>query len=248
MNKTLIYAICSLCGALPLAACGEDDSGGTTAGSGGGPGAAVDGSTGGQGSTPVDGEWAGIYALDVPASYWTEPPGAGAEIGAFVPRFLFNVSGSTVTLATANDSVQDPCTPTAVVESSVTPPQFKVGPLDYQMHLVNTVNHSQVNALVRNLTIANVLPPVDDAGGTLSAVLDAREIYPLFHLVPNPQPSNVCLALESFGAPCEPCPHDGESFCLTLAAARLEAVPAPELAMTAVDAASLGAECAEVIP
>ena len=228
MNKSVIGACWILCGALPLAACSEGDP--------------ADG-------PPSEGTGAtGIYALDVPESFWTDPPGIGADIGAFVPEFLFDVSGTTVTLGTAHQRVQDQCTPTAVVQATVAPPQFVLGPMDYEMHLENAANQAQVNTTIRALTITNVIPPTDDAGGTLSAVLDAREIYPMFHLLTDPQPSAVCSALDEFDAPCEPCPQDGQPFCLTITATRLEAVPAPEIVMGPVDGAGLGAECADVVP
>jgi hypothetical protein len=227
MNETVIYAGLILCSILPLTACGEDG----TSGDG----------TDGMGIA------AGMYVLQVPDSFWTEPPGIGSDIGVFVPEFLFDVSETTVTLGTAKEGVQDPCTPTQVVQATMEDSQVVVGPIDYQMHLVSEANQAHVNTIIRDLTFTNVLPPVDDEGGRLSAALDAREIYPLFHLV-GPDAEAVCAALESFDTECEPCPQDGERFCLTIVAVRLEAAAAPEIEMGPVDGASLGAECADVIP
>ena len=223
MNTRSIWASLVLCSALPVTACSENDAADTL------------------------GVADGMYALDVPDTYWSDPPGIGADIGVFVPRFLFDVSGKEVTLGTAKEGVQDPCTPTAVAPANKKE-QVVVGPIDYQMHLVNETNHAHVNTTIRNLTFADVLPPVGDEGGTLTAVLDAREISPIFHLLPDPKPEDVCAALDDFGAACEPCPQDNQPFCLTIAADRLEAVPAPEMTMGPVDKASLGAECASAVP
>jgi hypothetical protein len=140
------------------------------------------------------------------------------------------------------------CTPTLVTQAVVAPPEFHLGPIDYQMHLVNDANQAQVNTTIRSMTFSNVLPPTDGSEGTMSAVLDAREIYPLFNLIPSPTPDAVCTALDSFDAPCEPCPQDGLPFCLTIGAIALEAVPAPGMTIAPLDAAGLGPECADVIP
>lgn len=261
MNHFMISAGLMLC-TLPLPACGSDDPSGGDSGVGGGtdassatPGMGIGGSMGGPSSTSAMGgggsaapvEWAGVFALDIPEPYWTSPPGIGGEIGSFVPRFLFNLSGTAVTLGTAHEALQDPCTPTQVPPAVVAKPAFALGPTDFQMNLFNSSNQARVNAIIRNLTITNILPPTD-VGGTLTAVLDAREIYPLFHLLPDPDPTTVCSALASFGAPCEPCPQDGQLFCLTIVAERLEAVPAPEIAMGMVDSSTLGPACADFNP
>ncbi len=254
MKKTLIYTGSILCGALTLAGCGEEDPAGDDSGVGGAsdtlgmaPATGTGGASGGEVASPATVEWAGVFALDVPEPFWIQPQGIGSDIGAFVPRFLLNISGATVTLGTAAESVQDACTPTLSVQATVVKPQFMLGPVDYLMHLSNPENLAQVNTIVRNLTITNVLPPTE-AGGTLSAVLDAREIYPMFHLLGNPSPTSVCAALESFGAPCEPCPQDAQPYCLTVVADRLEAVPAPQIAMQDLPSTSLGPGCQDFIP
>jgi hypothetical protein len=260
MKKTVTLTRMVLCALLPLAtlACssgGEATQQQETAGIGGGvaittPGtgaaAAVDPS-----ATEAAAPWAGVYTLEAPAPYWSEPENIGSEIGLFVPIFLLNVSGETVTLGTATADetteviTQDPCTSTQVVTAQVAQPSFQLGPIDYQMHLVN--DPVRVNATIYQLTMTNVLPPTE--GGELSAILDAREVYPLFTALGKPTAETVCAALESFGAPpCAPCPQDGALYCLAIRAIALEAKARPDLVVATVDSATGGEQCADSNP
>jgi hypothetical protein len=234
MNKKLVKSMLILGMGLQLSACGAEGAG--------------DDPEGAPSNATAQDTWAGKYALTIPPSFWDEPPGIGSDIGVFVPEFLFDVQGSAVTMATMEAGVQQTCTPTLMAQAAIAAPQFVVGPVDYPMHLVNEVNGARVNTTIRSVTFTNVLPPTDAAGGTMSAVLDAREIYPLFHLIPMPTADAVCMGLAEFDVTCEPCPQDGLPFCLTIAANALEAVPAPDQVLTLRDAASLGPECANSIP
>jgi hypothetical protein len=232
MKKTVIQASLIGCVGLLLSGCGPED---------GEPAGAAS-------SANSEAAWSGVYSLTILPNFWVEPRGIGKDIGTFVPDFLFDVQGSTVTLATSESGAQQMCTPTLTTQAVVSPPEFVLGPVPYQMHLVNEVNQAHVNTIVRNVTFTNVLPPVDAAGGTMSAVLDAREIYPLLHLIPMPTPDALCTALANYDAPCEPCPQDGLPFCITIVAEGLEAVPASDQANAPLDAGSLGPECANAFP
>lgn len=183
------------------------------------------------------------YLLEIPPENWSEPAGIGSEIGAFVPKFLFRVdeADGTVLLGTAtSDDVQDPCNPT--VEASLEGEQ--VGPVAFPVHLVDAENDITVDATIHELQMTSVLPD-GSQDGEFSAVMDLQELYPLFVLVTNPTPDTICAALDSFGAPCEPCPFDESSkYCLTLRAVALEASAASDIEMRAIPSGG-DASCSE---
>jgi hypothetical protein len=190
------------------------------------------------------------YLLDVPNTSWSKPtPRIGSEIGDFVPNFVLEVSkgeGSqlAVTLGTAVDGAQDLCNPTTVVNADADYPSIQVGPSEFPLHIKHLTADVTVNATAYDLSLTDVLPNKDTASreGVLSATLDTRELYPLFTLLPAPSPESVCAALESFDAPCQPCPADRELFCLTIQANYLGAIET-SLALEAVEAANVDASC-----
>ncbi len=59
-------------------------------------------------------------------------------------------------------------------------------------------------------------------GGTLSGIIDTR---PMAVLVGGSDPGTVCATVISLGIVCEPCPSDGERYCLSLLA---DQITAPE--------------------
>src|SRR5690606_13197349 len=150
----------------------------------------------------------------------------------------------TITSADVNGT-QEMCTATTTVAATTGGPYpgVQIGPVDFPVHLKNQNDSTiQVNAIIRGLTITNVLPgaaPAED--GELVATMDMREIYPMFTLLSNPDANSVCNALESFEAPCEPCP-DGQLYCLTITAILLGATEAAS-AVTPVAAGTQPATC-----
>lgn len=179
-------------------------------------------------SEPKD-PWDGnTYLLEVPKNNWSEPRGIGDEIGEFVPFFMLQATadddgGYTIKIGTSNsEAEQDLCTPTSVFEAtSGAKGEITIGPGDFPVHLQHVSEDVAVNATIHDLTISNVFPPAEE--GELTAIMDIRELYPLFTLIPDPSTETVCNALESFEAPCEVCPFDGKAFCLSLKAVRLGA-------------------------
>jgi hypothetical protein len=202
------------------------------------------GSGSGGGTPSKDAPWVGnTYALTIPSANWTQPPGVGGDIGAFVPQFLIGVSQSsgdtmTVTLGTATNgaddaavTTQDPCNVTTqvAVDGSGYPNATITAPA-FPLRIVNTAFKPAVvvDTTARNFTLTNVLP---DGGttaenGTLSVVLDISELYPLFNLVPTQSRTKdgVCEVLANAGATCTTCPTTGQPYCLTLKASQLGAV------------------------
>lgn len=203
--------------------------------------------------------WEGnTYLLEVPSGNWTEPRGIGRDIGPFVPRFLIRVDGASdgtidVTLGTAvrETETQEMCNPTHPVQGSIDAEMnVQIGPTDFPVHLKHTTEPIQVNATIREISFTNVLPSdgQTEGQGQLIAVMDFREVIDLFTLLAVPEPMAACNALEStFDAPCEACPQDDESFCLSLTAEELVAAEST-IDMQDVAASSLGAECENMSP
>lgn len=211
----------------------------------------------GSGDTP--GPWENrTYLLDVPPVNWSEPAQIGDEMGAFVPDFLIRVEQSegdvhTVMLGAADDSgAQDLCNPTARVQTSAQPyPSVQIGPTDFTLRLRyvadDPADSVTVYATARGFTMTNVLPDgaVPAEEGELTAIMDAREVYPLFHILPDPNPDTVCDALASFDATCAPCPQDGETYCLALTARYLGANEIADIDLEQVDVGSVDPSCME---
>jgi len=211
------------------------------------------------GSDGTSAGWQGrTYVLDVPPANWSEPEQVGDEMGGFVPDFLIQVEESdgdvhTVTLGAADTTgAQDTCNPTTRVQTVAQPyPSVQIGPTDMMLRLQwvadDPAESVTVLATGRGLTMTNVLPDGDVPAeeGELTATMDAREVYPLFHILPDPNPEAVCNALASFEATCGPCPHDGENFCLALTARYLGATEVADVDLEQVDADSLDPSCTE---
>ena len=196
--------------------------------------------------------WVGqTYLLEIPSTRWSEPPELGTEIGEFVPQFVLDVqssSGTTldVMVGTAKDGQQQMCNPTAHLEgTSAAPPEVQIGPGEFPIYLRNEDHDITVNATVHDLTITNVLPDGETLAeeGELQAVMDVRELYPMFVLLMSPTPDRVCTAMEDVVGGCEPCPHDGETYCLTIKATYLGATQLTDFALEPVDASSVDASC-----
>jgi hypothetical protein len=176
-------------------------------------------------------DWEGkTYLLRTVDADWATPRGIGKDIGPYVPGFLLHVDSATgnevgVTVGTvpaAGPDEQDPCTATqAITGMSAAAPSISIGPTDFTSYLVN--GDYAVNAHIRGLQFSNVLPGGTD--GTLTATLDFREVVNLLTLLATPDPNTACTALEQSGdATCEPCPQDGQPYCLTIVATPVEAV------------------------
>ncbi len=178
---------------------------------------------------PGPGYWVDrTYVVTVPATNWSKPKGIGSDVGAFVPRFAFTITGSTETqvdllVGTAIDTAQDTCTPTSsFTGSSETYPAVRIGPQDFRARVVNDIdaeNPIVVYATLYDLEFVDILPtdvaPAED--GVLRGVIDTRELYSLFSQLPDPTPDTVCAASAAFEAPCTAC-RDGEPYCIELEA------------------------------
>ena len=195
--------------------------------------------------------WEGrTYLLDIPSTSWSEPAGVGRDIGEFVPQFLITLeraSGDTydALLGTAEAGVQNTCNPTTRVEAVARPyPNVEIVAREFPMYLRHVREDVVVTATIRDLSLRNILP--DGAAlaeeGQLTALVDARELYPLFTLIPQPSAAAVCAALAAFDAPCGPCATDDEPFCLALEAVRLGAIEL-EIPVAPVAADTLDPAC-----
>jgi hypothetical protein len=194
------------------------------------------------------------YLLEIPRQDWSEPRQIGDEIGEFVPHFLLQVGGSSegsyeLLMGTADAAgVQDMCNPTTRVETVAKPyPEIQIGPFEFVVRLVGADEVTTVYAALQELTITNILPDGDEPAeeGELQGSVDAREIYPLLHVLLEPSPEAACAAFESFEAACEPCPSDGEVFCLPGKAEFLGATELEDAVVEPIDQESLDPSCLE---
>jgi len=192
------------------------------------------------------------FRMQIAAASWTQPPGWGAEIGDFVPEFVFSTGALAadsleVTIATADATgAQQPCNPTATVTAATSSfPSSVLGPIDFPLYLKHIREDVAVIGTVRSMTLTNVLPGGAAKAGELTGVLDFREIYPMFTVLMPPSPENACNALTDTGVTCEACPQDGEPFCVSIKAVRLDALAGAPMTLApvargSVDAAACG--------
>ena len=245
---TLLIPFCVACSD------GGDDDPGGTAGTGGGGG-----SGGGGSANPYSGK---TYLLEMRDRYWAEPQAAVLEFAPYVHGFILQMSGDSLTSYSARvgtlqlnvddadpppPPVQDLCSPTGTISASST----NIGPDDFKMNIRHLSEDLNAHATVRALTFNNIYPSGTDArAGTFAATLDARDIAHLFtQLVGTgdvPTPTDLCSALETELAdpvPCQPCPHDGETWCLTLTANNFESVESPIALQEVSEATAMSAAC-----
>jgi hypothetical protein len=208
----------------------ESGSGGSSGATGSTPGAA---GTAGRGALPAS-EWDGkTYLVTLMLRHWVEPRGeVVVEFAPYARGFLLEVSGAStdsyrVKLAPLMPDVdetdppptQDPCSPTSSFAASGN----SIGLQAFGMNIRHFREDLNVYATVRSLQFVDALPMngVVSHEARFAATLDARDIAPLFtQLSPNPAPAELCDALASLDlpVPCEPCPHDGASWCVTIEA------------------------------
>lgn len=192
------------------------------------------------------------FRMQISAASWTQPPGWGAEIGDFVPQFVFSTGALTadsleVTIGTTNAAgAQQPCNPTATVAATTSSfPSSQLGPIDFPLYLKHIREDVAVLGTVRGMTLTNVLPGGAAKMGELTGILDFREIYPMFTVLVPPTPEGACTALTDTDVTCEACPHDGEPFCVSIKAVRLDAIAGTPMtlapvALEGIDATACG--------
>lgn len=224
----------ALCLLLPLlTACGGDDGGG-----GDEPGGSFAGQT---------------YLLVIGAGDFG--PGIGTELNIdAVPEFALKVDGSgttyDVTIGTGYTPdggvwAQDMCNPTTHVPATSNPyPGFSLGPVELPIYLKHPVQDASARATAHQFTMTNVLLPegMTEGSGTLSAILDAREIYPVFpQLGVGADADKMCEYLVNNNIDtCMPCPGDSQPYCLTLTASYLGA---PDAAITLTETPGYADTC-----
>jgi hypothetical protein len=183
----------------------------------------------------VTNPWSGTtYLLDIAAEDWYSPRGIGKEIDEYVPNFLLRaddgkVGGFRVSLGAANAAgEQDRCNLTSVVDGKAEPPSSSIGPAAYPLFIQHSSDPVSVVGTIYGLKMTDVLPDGDAISdvGEFEATMDFRALYPLFTVIVDPTADKVCTSLaEDFDSACEPCPTDGEPYCLTVKANRLGATP-----------------------
>jgi hypothetical protein len=186
------------------------------------------------------------YQLVIPLSDWTEPHGVGDIIGYYVPILLFGVTSATpVTIdiigavgATDDDVIQNECVVTTDFTDGVWPDgagQFSIGPTDYQVKIQN------IDAKLWQATSSGRFR-ADGSGfdnGVLAGMLDARELVNFF-VVPLEM---ICVVAAAFGAPCQPCPSDGETYCVGIKAEGYTGEVVPGLTVQKITPEDIGPNC-----
>lgn len=204
-----------------VTACGGDDGGGAADANGGGD------SFAGQ-----------TYLLSIGAGDWG--PGIGQALDAeAVPEFALEVDGAPeaydVTIGTGyipeegGAWQQELCNPTSHWPAKSDPyPGFALGPIDLPMYFRHPIQEASAKATAYQFSMTNLLLPegVSATSGTLSAIVDAREIYPVFpQLGPGANQDDLCAyVLNNDIDTCKPCPGAPDQvYCLTLTASYLGA-------------------------
>lgn len=169
------------------------------------------------------------YVLDLQNARIVEPDGIGSVLTSYLTQDILvgveTVSDTKIQMVgaigaeDASPPRQEFCDPTipfpeADFDES---PFFVIGPED------TTLSVAGYSITIGELEISGTFAA--DAsyfgGGTLSGTIDTR---PLDGLVSDTgEPGAVCALATNFGAECEPCPNDGEAYCLTLVADQIVA-------------------------
>lgn len=195
----------------------------------------------GNGNTGSDSFAGQTYLLRIGYGDWGPGIGQNLQDGA-APEFGIKVDGSpdayAVTIGTGYTPdggvwAQETCNPTSHLTAGASPyPGFALGPANLPIYFRHPVQDASARATAYQFTLNNVLAPegVVDGNGTLSAILDAREIYPVFpQLGPTATADDLCRHVASMNIDtCEACPHAPDQvYCLTLTAGYLEAPASP---------------------
>ncbi len=154
----------------------------------------------------------------------TQPAGIGSVLSSYLTTDILmgvnDLSGTSLTLlgAVAQSGVTpdvqntcDPSIPFPVADFSAQP-FFTVGPQ------TTTLSVAGYDVEIDNLQVTGTFASDGTYfdGGTLSGTIDTRPLAPLIDSSGNE--GAICDLAVNFGASCEPCPSDGQPYCLTLVA------------------------------
>jgi hypothetical protein len=184
--------------------------------------------------------WIGrTFLLDTPAvsnSRWKKPPAAGQVLINYAPQFLLAVADGAgndlaVTIATAQEYVQDPCTPTVQTTTRRSDdPHSTISLSAFPMHIVSRdpARPGQSQVTIHDVVFTDVLPG-------LSSAATARLLFTV-------NLATLCPAMAEAGIPCEVCPWDGEPLCQTVELIEVTTQEVP-LPIVPVSASELPAAC-----
>jgi hypothetical protein len=125
------------------------------------------------------------FVLEVATNNWTKPPMA-KQISNYIPQFVIkfgegSATNMPFTLATSKNGAQDPCGPTVTGTTKVEP--FALGPVELPIHPVHPEASKMLsaNTSAHNFALTDVIPDgATAAEGTLTALVDIRDVYKLF--------------------------------------------------------------------
>jgi hypothetical protein len=188
------------------------------------------------GDQPKAEPWIGkTFLLDTPAigsSNWTKPSGlVVGNLGNYgVPQFLFGVEAASgdylvITLAAAQQRKQDMCSPTTqLTVSGAAYPNSTITAAAVPMRILSKdpTNPGQVMTTIQDVTFKDILPGLaSTATSRFVAVFDFTELAPF--VWPGGTAEAICQASGLGGDPCESCPINGVSTCMTFEAVQISA-------------------------
>lgn len=188
-----------------------------------------------------------VYSLNLQDGRIVIPAGVGSVLEQYLEVTLFikvdSASGGTLNMygALADDAgtAQDYCSPTLDFPEAdfSAAPYFAIGPQD------TTIAVAGFEVTIDDLFISGDFAADGSfwGGGVLEGKVDTRPLVDLIE--EGGEEDAVCGIVEGFGVFCEPCPADGEPFCLSIKAVDLGG----EQVSTSVEPISMS-DCHELCP
>ena len=186
------------------------------------------------------------YIFDIPSANWSEPPEFGDEIVKVQPLLAFEIVAIDEAhltfdafMGAAKDGVQDMCNTTATVQGVITDeeePSFILGPMNAQ-DIVFVGPESKALSASHDILITGkfVGDSAELVSGSLEALLDAREIYPLFYETDAASGEALCEMMAEWELPCEECTFDpGVDLCIYFEAEDFTISEMPDLVLTEI--------------
>lgn len=164
------------------------------------------------------------YAFDMSTARWDQPIGFGTLLSLYFTTPILigveSVSGGAVDLLGAQGKRDD--SGMAQVDSEPTwdfpEADFSQAPYFTTVADQITVEFDEVYVPIHDFALSATFAAdgTTMGGGAVSGIGDTRNMGPLLNQPNNP--AAVCNIASGAGAPCEPCPDDGEPYCLRLSA------------------------------
>ncbi len=189
---------------------------------------------------PIDGGPSALqgrtYSLDIGSADWLEPGGVAPLLTLFFDTpTLIGVPLANPSQLHLSFAIGDEDDDGNITQDDQPPIPFPVVDFSQQPYF-------EAEAPVVNLEVSSVVIPVYSfafsgtfspdgtqiGGGTVRGVGDTRFAGPLLG---SNDPNEVCATAQGLGVQCNPCPNDGEVYCLPVSVQEIEAVEVPGLSL-----------------